>query len=108
MNDKQIYIRNYINTSMKKQISLSLIAIIAISTIQAVNAQSDEGPLRAVPKIEEDQFIICSKDVSNERYFGQLSCIVVNSDDVLSQQQADKLYKQTQSLEDTFEMGLVD
>jgi len=32
----------------------------------------------------------------------------VNSDDVLSQQQADKLYKQTQSLYDTFEMGLVD
>jgi len=93
---------------MKKQISLSLIAIIAISTIQAVNAQSDEGPLRAVPDINEDQFIICSKDVTNERYHGQLSCIIVNSDDVLGQQQADKVYKQTQSLDNTFEMGLVD
>ncbi len=93
---------------MKKQISLSLIAIIAISTIQAVNAQSDEGPLRAVPKIEEDQFIICSKDVTNERYRGQLSCIIVNSDDLLTQEQADKIHRQTQSLDNTFEMGLVD
>jgi len=93
---------------MKKQISLSLIAIIAISTIQAVNAQSNQEPLRAVPNIAEDQFIICSKDVSNKDYYGQLSCIIVNSDDVLSQQQADKIYKQTQSLDDTFEMGLVD
>ena len=92
---------------MKKQISLSLIAIIAIS-VQAVNAQSNQEPLRATPNINEDQFIICSKDVSNERYFGQLSCIVVNSDDVLSQKQADKVYKQTQSLDNTFEMGLVD
>ena len=92
---------------MKKQISLSLIAIIAIS-IQAVNAQSDEGPLRAVPKIAEDQLIICSKDVSNKDYFGQLSCIIVNSDDLLNQQQADKVYKQTQNLDNTFEMGLVD
>jgi len=105
---KRIYIRNYINIGMKKQISLSLIAIIAISTIQAVNAQSNEGPLRAVPKIEEDQFIICSKDVSNKAYFGQLSCIIVNSDYVLSQKQADKIYKETQSLDNTFEMGLVD
>jgi len=92
---------------MKKQISLSLIAIIAIS-VQAVNAQSDEGPLRAVPNIQEDQFIICSKDVSNKDYFGQLSCVIVNSDDVLNQQQVNKIYKQTQNLDNTFEMGLVD
>lgn len=68
--------------------------------------QANQGPLRHMPQIEEDQIIICVKDVKHKAYFGQLSCIINN--DGLDNPLLRKLGDKAMSLKDTFEMGLID
>ena len=96
------------NMNKKIFISTAILSLIAISFISVANAQSFE-PLRYKPEIQEDQFIVCSKDVSNTEYRNQVSCVIVAQDDYIKNQQLrDELYQKTQSLDDTFEMGLID
>ena len=90
---------------MKKQIILSLIVIATIGLSQTVNAQNFDA-LRYQPNISEDEIIFCVKDVKHKDYFGQISCFI--SDDILDQKTSDKIYNKASSLDDTFEMGLVD
>ena len=93
---------------MKKVFVITaLMSILAISFISIANAQSFD-PMRHKPNINEDEIILCTKDVSNSAYRGQLSCIIKPIDDIFNQKQADQIYKDTQSLKDTFEMGLID
>ena len=68
--------------------------------------QANEDPLRHQPQINEDQIIICVKDVKHKAYFGQLSCIINN--DGLDNPLLKKLGNQAMSLKNTFEMGLID
>lgn len=93
---------------MKKQITVGILSILALSFISSVYAQSNEPPLRHKPNIAEDEIILCTKDVEHKSYFGQLSCIIKPIDDVFNQKQAEQIHKETQSLDDTFEMGLID
>lgn len=87
--------------------AIGLIALVGfISTNQAFS-QSFE-PLRHEPNIFEDEIIFCVKDVKNIDYFGQVSCFVESADNILDKQTADKIYNRSYSLDDTFEMGLID
>jgi len=92
---------------MKKQICISLIVIATIGLSQTVNAQNFDA-LRYQPNISEDEIIFCVKDVKHKDYFGQISCFISPSDDLLDQKTSDKIYNKASSLDDTFEMGLVD
>ena len=92
---------------MKKQICISLIVIATIGLSQTVNAQNFDA-LRYTPNISEDEMIFCVKDVKHKDYFGQISCFISPSDDLLDQKTSDKIYNKASSLDDTFEMGLVD
>ena len=92
---------------MKKQIILSLIVITTIGLSQTINAQTFD-PLRYTPNISEDEVIFCVKDVKHKDYFGQISCFIDSADNILDKQTADKIYNKASSLDDTFEMGLVD
>jgi|GEM_PF-5552116 len=92
---------------MKKQICISLIVIATIGLSQTVNAQNFDA-LRYQPNISEDEMIFCVKDVKHKDYFGQISCFISPSDDLLDQKTSDKIYNKASSLDDTFEMGLVD
>jgi hypothetical protein len=92
---------------MKKQICISLIVIATIGLSQTVNAQNFDA-LRYTPNISEDEIIFCVKDVKHKDYFGQISCFISPSDDLLDQKTSDKIYNKASSLDDTFEMGLVD
>lgn len=83
----------------------ALILVAIDLAYNSVYGQSDE-PLRHQPQIEEDQIIICVKDVEHKAYFGQLSCMISN--DGLDNPTLKKLGKQAMSLNDTFEMGLID
>jgi len=92
---------------MKKQICISLIVIATIGLSQTVNAQNFDA-LRYQPNISEDEIIFCVKDVKHKDYFGQISCFIGPSDDLLDQKTSDQIYYKASSLDDTFEMGLVD
>ena len=92
---------------MKKQIILSLIVISTIAISQTVNAQNFD-PLRYKPEINEDQIIFCVKDVKNEQYKNQVSCYIDNADNILNNTQIKEIYNKAYSLDDTFEMGLID
>ena len=92
---------------MKKQIILSLIVITTIGLSQTINAQTFD-PLRYTPNISEDEVIFCVKDVKHKDYFGQISCFITPADNILDKQTADKIYNKASSLDDTFEMGLID
>ena len=92
---------------MKKQICISLIVIATIGLSQTVNAQNFDA-LRYTPNISEDEMIFCVKDVKHKDYFGQISCFISPRDDLLDQKTSDKIYNKASSLDDTFEMGLVD
>lgn len=94
---------------MKKQtLSLLGLSILAFSFISVVNAQSNEKALRHEPNINEDEIIFCVKDVEHKAYYGQVSCFISPSDDLLDKQTADKIYNKASSLDNTFEMGLID
>lgn len=86
--------------------SLVIGMIIISSIVTQIYGQSNEDPKRYEPEISEDQIIICVKDVEHKDYFGQLSCIINN--DGLDNPTLKKLGKQASSLENTFEMGLID
>ena len=95
---------------MKKQLNfmgLSAIIFLSIVALNQVNAQ-DFNALRYQPDISEDEMIFCVKDVKHKDYFGQISCFISPSDDLLDQKTADKIYNKASSLDDTFEMGLID
>ena len=92
---------------MKKQIILSLIVITTIGLSQTIYGQTFD-PLRYIPNISEDEMIFCVKDVKHKDYFGQISCFISPRDDLLDQKTSDKIYNKASSLDDTFEMGLVD
>lgn len=80
----------------------------SMAVLNAVKAfgQSDEGPLRYLPKLNEDEIIICAADYKHKNYYGQVSCIV--SDDGLDNPTLRKLGDKATSLKNTFEMGLID
>ena len=98
--------------TLKFLLVLSLVLVSADFAYRALidraYGQAEQGPLRHEPQINEDEMIVCTKDVQHKAYFGQLSCIIMPMDDILTQKQAEKLYEKTQSLNDTFEMGLID
>lgn len=91
---------------MKYILLIGMVAILV--TLQTVNGQSFE-PLRYKPEINEDQAIVCVKDVTDSEYRGQLYC---------KEYQADFDHPRTlqdivqdldlNPFEDTFEMGLID
>jgi hypothetical protein len=85
-----------------------LIAAVSFTVLftNTVNAQATQEPLRGVPKLSEDQIILCVTDYKHEAYRGQLSCIV--SDDGLDNPVLRKLENKAESLKNTFELGLVD
>ena len=67
-------------------------------------------PIPKMPKIHEDQIITCVKDVSdNEQTRGSLICHIFNIDDLdWYQEISENNYGQIGSLNDSFEMGLID
>ena len=90
-------------------ISTTVLGILALSFISNSAYSQSFEPLRHKPNIQEDEFIVCSRDVSNTEYRNQISCVIVAQDDYIKNQQLrDELYQKTQSLDDTFEMGLID
>lgn len=89
-------------------ISTAVLSILALGFISSATAQVNSEALRYEPNINEDEIIVCTKDVTHKAYFGQLSCIITPADDILDKQTADKIYEKTQSLDDTFEVGLID
>ncbi len=93
---------------MKKQITFGIVGILALSFIANSAYGQNFDVLRQKPNIAEDEIIICTKDVTNTGFKGQISCIISPIDDLLDKQTADKIYKLTQSLDNTFEMGLID
>jgi len=92
---------------MKKQIMLSLIVIATIGLSQTINAQTFD-PLRYNPEINEDEIIFCVKDVKNEQFKNQVSCFIDSADNILDKKTADNIYNKAYSLDNTFEMGLID
>jgi hypothetical protein len=95
---------------MKKQLNLmglSATIFLSIVALNQVNAQNFDA-LRYQPDISEDEMIFCVKDVQHKGYEGQISCFISPSDDLLDQKTSDKIYNKASSLDDTFEMGLVD
>ena len=97
-------------TNNISQIGLIAISAIFVSALIAVNQVSAQtvDPLRHQPDIAEDEMIFCVKDVTHKAYYGQVSCFISPSDDLLDQKTANKIYQKASSLDDTFEMGLVD
>ena len=94
---------------MKKLIYVGLFSLTLLGLFNAnsVNGQSFE-PKRYEPNIFEDEIIFCVKDVKHIDYFGQVSCFISPADNILDKQTADKIYDKAYSLDDTFEMGLID
>ena len=101
---------------MKKQIFVIAGLLLAITSMyqtaiflnNAVNGQMNEKALRYEPNINEDEIIFCVKDTQHKAYYGQISCFVSPSDDLLDKQTTDEIYNKASSLQDTFEMGLID
>ena len=94
---------------MKKQILTVGLSILALSfLVNSVNAQMNSEALRYEPNINEDEMIFCVKDTTHKAYYGQISCFSSPADDLLDKQTADKIYNKASSLQDTFEMGLID
>ena len=94
-------------TKIVISIAISIIFVQLLIVMNQVHAQTPD-PLRHQPDIAEDEMIFCVKDVTHKAYYGQVSCFISPSDDLLDQKTADKIYQKASSLDDTFEMGLID
>ena len=94
----------------KKIFVIGLIGLISAVTLSSteVNAQLNEKALRYEPNINEDQIIFCVKDTQHKDYFGQISCFVEPADNILDKETTKTIYDKASSLNDTFEMGLID
>ena len=94
--------------TLKFAIVSSLILLAAgLIADHVVNGQ-ELGPLRYKPSIAEDEIIFCIKDVKNEQYKNQVSCYIDTADHILNSTQIKEIYQKGYSLNDTFEMGLID